>query len=57
MLAELDRYGDPEAEDVLPSVFTKRVMNDESAPLPARIMCAAKVISFVERRLSIISIG
>jgi hypothetical protein len=50
MLAELDRYRDLEAEDVLPSAFLKRVMLDESAPLPARIMCAAKIIPFVERR-------
>jgi hypothetical protein len=50
MLAELDRYRDPTADDVLPSVFLKRVMNDENAPLPARIMCAARVIPFIERR-------
>ena len=46
MLAEPDRYRDPEVEDVLPSVFMKRVMNDESAPLTVRIMCAAKVLPF-----------
>lgn len=50
MLAELDRYRDPEVEDLLPSVFLKRVMLDEAAPLPARIMCAARVIPFVERK-------
>jgi hypothetical protein len=43
-------YRDPEVEDLLPSAFLKRVMLDEAAPLPARIMCAAKVIPFVERR-------
>jgi hypothetical protein len=50
MLVELNRYRDPNVEDVLPSVFMKRVMNDETAPLPARIMCAAKVIPFIERK-------
>ena len=50
MLAELDRHRDLAVEDVLPSVFLKRVMLDEAAPLPARIMCAARVIPFVERR-------
>ena len=49
-LFELNRHRDPAVEDVLPSVFLKRVMLDESAPLPARIMCAARVIPFVERR-------
>lgn len=50
MLVELDRYRDPTADDALPSVFLKRVMNDENAHLPARIMYAARVIPFVERR-------
>jgi hypothetical protein len=50
MLAELDRYRDPAVADLLPSVFLKRVMCDEAAPLPARIMCAAKVIPFIERK-------
>ena len=50
MLLELDRHRDPAAPDVLPSVFLKRVMNDESAPLAARIMCARGVIPFVERK-------
>jgi hypothetical protein len=50
MLVELNRYCDPDVEDVLPSVFLKRVMNDKMAPLPARIMCAAKVIPFIERK-------
>jgi hypothetical protein len=52
MLAELDRVAaaHPEIEDLLPSAFLKRVMLDEAAPLPARIMCAAKVIPFIERK-------
>jgi hypothetical protein len=50
MLAELDRYRDPGVPNILPSRFLLRVMGDEAAPLPARIMCASKVIQFVERR-------
>jgi hypothetical protein len=50
MLAELDRYRDSEVEDLLPSAFLKRVMNDEEVALPARIMCAAKILPFTERK-------
>ena len=50
MLAELDRHRDPEVADVLPSVFMKRVMNDESAPIHVRLVAAARVIPFVERK-------
>jgi hypothetical protein len=49
-VAELDRHRDPEVADVLPSVFMKRVMNDESAPIHVRLVAAARVIPFVERR-------
>ena len=50
LVAELDRHRDPEVADVLPSVFMKRVMNDESAPIHVRLVAAARVIPFVERR-------
>ena len=36
--------------DMRPSAYLTRIMLDESAPLAARIMCAGKVIPFVERK-------
>jgi hypothetical protein len=48
VVAELERHMPDGA--VLPSVFLTKIMNDETVPLPARIMCAAKVIPFIERR-------
>jgi hypothetical protein len=50
LLVELDRYRDPEVEDVLPSAFLKRVMLDEGVALPVRVVCAAKILPFTERK-------
>src|SRR5262249_17488362 len=50
LLVELARYRDPEVDYLLPSVFMKRVMNDQSAPIQLRLVAAAKVIPFVERK-------
>ena len=50
MLAELDRYRDPEGSDISPSLFLTRIMLDEAAPLGVRIVCAAKILPFTTRK-------
>jgi hypothetical protein len=48
-IAAINRAGGT-GDDMRPSQFLAEVMRDESAPLAARIVCAAKVMAFVEPR-------
>ena len=48
--AEITKQREVTGVDMRPSAFLTRIMLDESAPLAARIMCAGKVIPFVERK-------
>ena len=48
--AEITKQREVAGVDMGLSAFLTRVMVDESAPLAARIMCAGKVIPFVERK-------
>src|SRR5215469_11145306 len=47
---EITKQREVAGVDMRPSAFLTRVMLHESAPLAARIMCAGKVIPFLERK-------